>query len=480
MKKHLSKILFLILALGVILPIGTSLAAPTADTLVVLHPHSTEFAAHIIDAFEIWYEADTGTPITVSTTEKYSGDCWAEVELWNGTSPEADVWWGGGEYYFEQGRKADLLVPYNVTEDGNVTASIGGWHLKDDSGDYSEHAWYAAAMSGFGIMYNTEYLTANDLDIPTTWADLADPSYYGHISMTDPDLSGSTVAIVKQLLMDMADEPSGGQVTSAADVTDAWALWVKIAANVDVWTSGSSKTPAEVVESNYGIGLVIDYYARDYMKNVTYDYIGFNYGGATTVSPDPAGIIKGTTKLAEAQKFMDFLISTEGQTLVGDYRTPANFKADTASHIPKAFTSTGGPTASFPAITTYNPGLDGAIHSNVEALFHYWLVEAHTELKQAMKQINTMTDATSKATAMTALTKLPSDFNGTMGSLDKLAYKDSNATASWTAHGKAQFDEAYKLAGGGAVPGFEIAILLISFVVIIPIVRKKNNSNKKR
>ena len=456
--------------LGFILPLSSSSADPTADdTLVILHPHSSEFADHVIDEFKIWYQAETGNTITVTQQKKYSGDCWADVEAWNGTNPEADVWWGGGEYYFKQAVAADLLHQYNVTEDGNITESLGGWPLKV-YGDTNESFWYAAAMSGFGIMYNTEYLTANSLSIPATWADLADPSYFGHISMTDPDLSGSTVAIVKQVLMSMASE-----ATMAGDITDAWQLWVKIAANVDTFTSGSSKTPAAVAEGNYGIGLVIDYYARDYMKNTTYSYIGFNYGGATTVSPDPAGIIKGASNLAPAKKFMDFLIGTEGQTLVGDYRTPANFKANSSSHIDLAFNKTGHVnTAGFPVIDPYSPSIDGAVHSRAEMLFHYWLVEPHTELKRSWKQINTMTDATEKAAAIATLVELPSDFNGTFAGLRGLSYKDSTTTSDWTAHGKKQFNEAFTAAGGSLpAPGFEIMIAIISLVFIIPLARKK-------
>jgi len=474
MKKYLTRILMVLLILGFTLPLSTISADPTAvDTLVILHPHSSAFADHVIDEFKIWYLAETGNTITVTQQQKYSGDCWADVETWNGTNPEADVWWGGGEYYFKQAATADLLSPYNVTEDGNVTESLGGWPLKV-YGDTNESLWYAAAMSGFGIIYNTEYLTAESLSIPTTWADLADPDYFGHISMTDPDLSGSTVAIVKQVLIAMADDPSS-DVTMAADITDAWQLWVKIAANIDTFTSGSSKTPAAVAEGNYGIGLCIDYYARDYMKNTTYSYIGFNYGGATTVSPDPAGIIKGATNLDEAKKFMDFLIGSEGQTLVGDYRTPANFKANSSSHIPLAFNKTGHVNvADFPVIDPYSVYVDGKVHSRAEALFHYWLVEPHTELKRAWKQINTMTNATEKEAAIATLVELPSDFNGTFAGLRGLSYSDSDTTSAWTKHGKTQFNDAFTAAGGSLpAPGFEIMIAIISLIFIIPLARKK-------
>ncbi|WP_455140019.1 ABC transporter substrate-binding protein [Candidatus Hodarchaeum mangrovi] len=472
MKKYLLGIFLGFLLLGAFIPTIENMAAPQiTDTLVILHPHSSEFADHVIDAFKVWYTTETGNDITVTTSVKYSGDCYADVVTWNGTNPEADVWWGGGEFYFEEARRANLLEPYEVVEDGNISAYLGGWHLKDDSD--TTPTWYAAAMSGFGIIYNTAYLTAEGLDVPTTWASLADPQYFGHVAMTDPDLSGSTVAIVKQLLQFMADEHSGSEITFAANVTSAWELWVKISGNIGTFSTSSSKVPADVSEGNAGIGLCIDYYALDIMVNNT--DIGFTYGGATTVSPDPAGIIKGAANLAPAQKFMDFLTGTAGQTLVGDYRTPANFKAGTASHIPKAFTTTGAPnTAAFPIISPFNPAIDGAIHSRAETLFHYWIVENHDDLKAAWEKIISLNDGSQKDDAIAALVKLPADFNGTMAGLVALKYKDSAVTGNWTAHGAAQFAEALEIAGkGGAIPGFELLIILGSLVVLIPLLRKK-------
>ena len=453
------------------LPMGNSLAAPTADSLVILHPHSSDFASSVIDAFKTWYLADTGTAIIVQTSEKYSGDCWTDVETWYGTAPEADVWWGGGQYYFEQARAADLLVRYEVADDENISASLGGWHIKNDSNTTLEPAWYAAALSGFGIIYNTEYLTAEGLDTPTAWSDLTDFQYYGHISMCDPDLSGSTVAIVKQVLAEMSDQNNAAELTMEADITDAWEYWVKVSGNVGTFTTGSSAVPTAVAEGNAGVGLCIDYYALDRM--LADENIGFTYGGATTVSPDPAGIIKGATNIDPAKKFMDFLTSTAGQSLVGDYRTPANFKATSASHVPLAFDTTGNPTTSFPVITPFSPSIDGGIHSRAEILFTNWIVQNHDKLKAAWEEINGLPDGTTKDNALAALTKLPSDFNGTMGGLRALDYKNSTVTDNWKTEGAANFDEALELAGATSTPGFEALVLLLSLVIFIPLFRKK-------
>ncbi|MFW9994595.1 MAG: ABC transporter substrate-binding protein [Candidatus Odinarchaeota archaeon] len=423
--------------------ISSGCTAP--NTITVMYPHSKDFADHVFDGFKEWYSEVYGKSITIKVVEASSDDCLLKVTEWNGTSPEADVWWGGGEYNFEVARKAALLEPYKVTEDGNISASLGGWHLKDDSG--TTPGWYAAAISGFGIMYNTQYLTTNSLDVPTHWDNLTDDSYAGHIVMADPDYSGSTNAAVKQVLQYMSDQHSGTEITNAANLTDGWQYWAKVAGNIGEFTTSSSKVPTLVNDANYGIGICIDYYALDKMGSNP--NIGFNYGGATTVSPDPAGIIKGTKNLENAQAFMDYLIGTEGQNRVGKYRTPANKKATATAPVLAAWDASGNPTTSFPAITPFNPSLDGALHSRVKVLFHYWFVENTVKQTKAWEQIwDAATTPGERDAALVHYLKLPSNYNGTIAALLALDYKATAVTDLWKNEGDTNFGAAYTAAGG--------------------------------
>ncbi|MFX0182873.1 MAG: Ig-like domain-containing protein [Candidatus Hodarchaeota archaeon] len=173
---------------------------------------------------------------------------------------------------------------------------------------------------------------------------------------------------------------------------------------------------------------------------VTYSEIEFTFGGATTVAPDPAGILMGATNLVQATRFMDYLTSTEGQTLVGDYRTPVNYKANTASHIPKAFDSSGNPTTSFPAITPFSPYHDARIHSQVEYLFTNWIVQNHNKEKAAWSKIRTEMNPSARDEALVIYTKLPSDCNGTIAGLRALEYKDSTVIDRWKSEAAANFD----------------------------------------
>jgi len=440
MKRNLLISLVGLLILYLLVPVHNGLTAPTQDSLVILHPHSSNFANHIIDGYKTWYQAEFGTSITVTTIEKHSGACWADVEMWAG-NPEADVWWGGGEFYFEKARQQDLLERYNVTEDVNITSYLGGWHLKDDSNPSLDPAWYASALSGFGIIYNTEYLTAEGLQIPTHWDDLIDYSYFGHISMADPAFSGSTTASVLQLLQNRSDATTSVEWTT--NVTEGWQYWLKFSGNVGMFTTSSSVVPTAVVESSAGIGLCIDYFAYDLMT--TYNNIDFTFGGATTVAPDPVGILKGASNINEAKSFMDYLTSTEGQTLVGDYRTPANFKADTASHIPKAFDPFGNPTASFPAFEPFSPYLYNEIFGRVQALFTNWIVQNHGKVKAAWSYIWTETAPIIRDDVLVLYTKLPSDCNGTIAGFRALEYTNPTVIDRWKTEAAANFESIFAL-----------------------------------
>jgi ABC-type Fe3+ transport system substrate-binding protein len=504
MKKRLKISMLVILTMTLIAPqLSTQASVEVVHNLVVLHPHSADFAAHVISAFQNWYaDENPGDSIVVQTTEQYSGACYDLVESWNGSAPEADVWWGGGEYYFENARRGDLLTPYTVVEDVNISDDLGGWHLKDDSGDYADPAWYAAAISGFGIMYNTEYLAAENLPIPTTWDDLLKHEYKDHIVMANPDFSGSTVAAVKQVLMEKNTQTDAADITDSANISEGWAYWASMSGNVGEFTSSSTTVPAMVYEGTYGIGVVIDYYAYD--KIALSDIIGFNYGGATTVSPDPAGIIKNAANMPEAQAFMDYLTSTEGQVKVGKYRTPANIEAVPESNrIPRAWDDAGAMNTDFPTIVPYNVSLDGAFHYSTEKIFNYWIVSNHLDVIASWDAIGKATDNTAKANAIALHTQLPPNLNGTIAGQIALNAGDPNIQGNWTAYGATNFDAALAEApldyndpivttttttvpgvtttttttttteGTEQIPGFESVFLLLALGTLVVVLRKK-------
>ena len=440
MKKTFLPSLIGLMFLSLLIPTNNGFAAPMQDSLVIMHPHLTEFAAHVINGFEAWYLAKTGTTIAVTTIEKDLSSCYNDVVTWGGVNPLADVWWGGGKYYFDRARDDDLLYRYKVIEDVNITDYLGGWNLKDINTTH-DPAWYASALSGFGIVYNKHYLDTWGLPYPTSWDDLTNHEYAGHIVMASPDYSGSTNVAVRQILMEKNDETDASEITEKANITEGWAYWSKVTGNIGEFTTSSHQVPVLVNESTYGIGICIDYYAYDTRKSN--EYLDFTFGKATTVAPDPAGILVGATDLTEAKLFMNYLTSTEGQEKVGKYRTPANIKAVPENIlVPRAWDDAGNPnSSSFPVIIPFNINLDDALYSPTRKMFHYWLVQNLQKAQDSWASIGGAADEIAHDNAIALHTKLPSNFNGTIGNLTAIDTGSTSQTL-WQNEGAANFDAA--------------------------------------
>jgi ABC-type Fe3+ transport system substrate-binding protein len=465
------------------------------DQLTVVYPHSSDFANWVFDDFQTWYKAKTGNDITITSDQKDSTAAEEEVAGWNGTSPEADIIWGGGAFNFELLRNnpgLNLLEPYTVAEHANYSATFGGWNLYANASE-ANPSWYAAAISGFGFMYNTEYLTAHNLPKPTTWADLTDYKYYGDIVMADPSASGSTTATVNQLIQFMSTDNGKAQMTTSADTTEAWQYFAKLAGNVGQFTTSSSQVPTLVANGDFGIGIVIDYYSWE--QSEAGKPVEFTYGGATTASPDPVAIIHNAPHLDQAKAFMDYITSTQGQSRVGKYRTPANFRATTPTDGPvkRAFFDNGTADLSgFPIITPYSASLDGALFGRARTLFKQWFV-INTDKQTAAWNAIWSKDTSTRDAALATYTKLPTGFNGTIASLLGNDYHNATVTDNWASEGAANFDaakskamEGYSTTGttsdtnkSSQIPGFDA---YYPFLVLLPlaIVEKRKLFRKNK
>ncbi|MCZ2809726.1 MAG: extracellular solute-binding protein, partial [Candidatus Bathyarchaeota archaeon] len=280
--------------------------------LVVTHPHSAALADHVIEDFKDWVRETQGYTITVSQlTPGGSGAVLEQVMAWEG-KPEADIYWGGGSYNFEEAAnlhswsptptESSLLLPYKTANDADIVEEFNGWAMKEynEDEDPDNPVFYAAALSGFGFMWNTEYLTAKGLSTPSTYEDLLDPQYHGHIVMCSPKTSGSTTSSVLGVTQFLTGEE---------DWEYALSFWANLTGNVGLYVTSSEDVPVKVVTGEYGIGICIDYFAYDPLREG--DPVGFLHW-PTTVSPDPAAILKGATNLEEAKLFMDYITSERG------------------------------------------------------------------------------------------------------------------------------------------------------------------------
>ena len=465
----ISLLLFLLAGANIFTTIPVVKADP--DSLIILHPHSSGFANDVIEDFQEWYEDTYSETISVSTIMKSSGACYSTVEAWAG-SPEADVWWGGGEYYFKKAvRSYNLfLEAYNVTDDANIVDEFGGWDLKDP--DFvTERRWYAAALSSFGFMWNKEYLTANNLPEPETWEDLTKPIYKGHITMCDPAKSGSTTATVLIVIQHFISQAGWDEAESGYE--EAWEYWANVTGNVGLFLQSSHAVPLYVVRGDYGIGITIDYYAWE--QEIAGMDVGFALGGGTTISADPVAILNGTARLPQAKAFMDYITSKRGQEAVGKGRMPIREDAAATAPILSAWLNA----TSVPVIEDFNVTAYNVMYSNVREMFANWLTKNHGAAKSAYGKILECEDLELRddedyQAAVSNYTALP-DVSDTYAEILAIESDDLiDLAGPWETWGATHFasaatsaDAAIAEAGNGEEPPPDNRVYIYAGVVIV-------------
>lgn len=416
-------------------------SAGVEHKLVIIHPHSAALADTVIEDFQAWVQETQGYSITVSQlTPGGSGAVLEQVWAWEG-SPEADIYWGGGSYNFEEAAnlhswaptptESSLLQPYKAANDDAIVETFNGWAMKEynEDEDTENPVFYAAALSGFGFMWNTEYLSANGLATPDTYEDLLDIQYQGHIVMCNPKSSGSTTSSVLGVTQFLTQEE---------DWVSALGFWAELTGNVGLYVTSSEDVPVKVVNGEYGIGINIDYYAYDPLREG--EPVGFMHW-PTTVSPDPAAILKGAANMDEAKLFMDYITSNRGQTTVSYYRLPTRQDVTTTSPVPNPFNSAQFPTL----VPDYDVDLHNDLYSSIRQLYNDWLVANHDKAKDAYALIKQAESEGKTGThyqnAVDAYLWVPDNVD-TAAKLDALDYHDSSIQQGWENWGADLFQVA--------------------------------------
>jgi spermidine/putrescine-binding protein len=141
--------------------------------------------------------------------------------------------------------------------------------------------------------------------------------------MSAPSRSGTTHLTVETLLQGMGWEKG-------------WALMKGIAGNFKTVTARSFGVPDGVNSGQFGIGIVIDFFGLS--SKASGFPVDFLYPKVTTLVPANIAIVKNAPNPNAAAKFIEYLLSAEGQEVLLDpkiRRLPVNPK--TYAKAPKGF-----------------------------------------------------------------------------------------------------------------------------------------------
>jgi len=286
-----------------------SLAWPTgswgAEKLVIISPHWEGIRSEYKRAFEAWHQERHGEPVTVEFLDVGgTSECITFIRSEYSGGREnvtADIFWGGGTDPYLQLAKEGLLAPYRVSDGvlDAMPASIFGMPMYDP-----EFRWYGTALAGFGIIYNRIVHELLELPAPETWADLARPEFVTWVGSADPRASGSVHMMYEIMLQAYGWEKGIDVIT-------------RMGANVRSFPDSSSRIPKDVTAGELACGLAIDIYAQAQINEAGPDKIGYVMPeGQTVINPDSIGILRGAPHREAAERFLEFVLSEDGQTLL--------------------------------------------------------------------------------------------------------------------------------------------------------------------
>jgi iron(III) transport system substrate-binding protein len=333
MRRYVLPILFAIVLitpffLRLVLGHTTTAAVPEgAQQLIVITSHAEGIRREFADAFTEWYRKKYGKAVYIDYISLSTGDIVSmlkdrsEVLYPKLKTYQIDIAWGGGDHVFDFDLKPFLqgvqLDP-QVMAEAFPNPTLNGLALYDQHYDHKTDFphWYGAALSSFGITYNRDVLRYLKLPDPTTWNDLSDPKYATWVVLADPVISTSAkqafLAIVEKAMADASRNKESEDI--------GWARGMGqirlICANARTFTSGSALVPGLLASGDAAAGMTIDYYGRSEVEAVGGNRLGYvQPAGATIINPDPIGMIKGSEHRQVAQRFIEFVLSRQGQLL---------------------------------------------------------------------------------------------------------------------------------------------------------------------
>lgn len=364
-----------------------SVTAWAKDTLVILSPHRKSIQEEYVPLFTDYYKKKFNTEVDVQWLDQggTSDDVrFLRAKFANKSKTSSvDIFWGGGTATFVELQQAGFLDVYKLSPElkAQVPETAAGIPLYDKT-----MTWYASAMSSFGVFYNKKIMAFEKLTTPRTWQDLTNPELRDEISLTDPRRSGSANTMNAIILQTLGWDKG-------------WEVLTIIAGNARSFTHSSSDPIKAVVAGDVGLAMAIDFYALAKIGDLGPENLGYALPeGQSVLDPDPIAILRGAPNRKVAERFIDFVLSVEGQKLLLLAKgTPGGPKMSTLGRLAintKAYEETEGKRV-FPTNPFTQKGfivLDLERATRMQRTFNdlvgATLVDTHSDLKKAWRKVS--------------------------------------------------------------------------------------------
>lgn len=273
--------IFVVIALALGSPLSEGIAK---EKLVVYTSMKEVLIGKLRDAFTQkhpdiefdYYSAGAGKLMAKIATERQSGKIVADV-LWTSEIPD-----------FYQLKNQGVLEKYVSPESKSIVSPV-----KDPDGFFTP-----ARLGTLGIAYNNKKVT----NPPKSWQDMLDARFKDGFGIANPALSGTACVSVAMIVYNMG-----------------WDYIEKLKANGAKMGQGSGQVVDDTASGDLKASIAVDYITVEKMEKGA--NLGYFYPKEMLVIPSPAAIFKGTPNLKAAHKFIDFLLTKEGQEIIASTGT---------------------------------------------------------------------------------------------------------------------------------------------------------------
>jgi len=159
-------------------------------------------------------------------------------------------------------------------------------------------AWVAS------VCYNRIEAEKHGLPMPTSWKDLTDPVYRGHVVMPNPNSSGTGYLDVTSWLQTFGED-------------QGWAFMDDLHQNIDRYTHSGSKPCKMAAAGETPIGISFAYRGAKLIGQGAPIDLAFPSEGLGW-EMEAASIVRGTDKLEAAQKLMDWAVTRDANRLYNE------------------------------------------------------------------------------------------------------------------------------------------------------------------
>ena len=265
--------------IGACLALSAMMAGGAAQALTVYTAGPGNLAKALADDFK------KSTGITVDVFQADTGKVMARLEA-EASNPRADVVISASWDSALDLDKRGWLLAYQSPNAATVPAA------------YKGPSYVAQGLSALAIVWNTKSGTPR----PTDWSDLTKAAFKDKVNMPDPAQSGTALELLSGL--------------QAAHNDKAWELFQALKNNGMVIAGPNAQAMNPVLQgAKAAVFGAVDYVALGSQASGESIEVIFPSSG-TVVAARPMMIMKSSKAADDAKKFIDYVLSKEGQARV--------------------------------------------------------------------------------------------------------------------------------------------------------------------